>query len=133
MLSLGLLGRSKLVLQILSGIIGAAVIAPLASKLLLSADSRLLLERALATALGVLLLLSAAMIFNSARRRGLVERATVWAAVATWIAATLVFVAVRPVTAEPRLIGDILGAGVLVLIVVPLAAAPLALSLNRHR
>jgi hypothetical protein len=31
------------------------------------------------------------------------------------------------------LIGDILGAGVLALIVVPLAAAPLALSLNRHR
>ncbi len=101
--------------------------------MLLDPAAKLLLEQIVATGLGVLLLVSAAAIFRAARRRGLVERPMIWAAAAVWLAATLAFVAFRPGTPEPRLIGDILGAGVLALIVVPFAAAPLALSLNRHR
>ncbi len=132
-LSLGLLGRPKLVFQILFGIIGISVIVPVASKMLLDPAGMLLLGQIVATALGVSLLVFSAAILQTARRRGLVERPIIWAAAAVWLAAILAFVIFRPATPEPRLIGDILGAGVLTLVVVPFAAAPLAVSVNRHR
>jgi hypothetical protein len=132
-LSLGLLGRPKLVFQILFGMLGVSVIVPLASKMFLDPAEKLLLWQIVAIALGVFLIVISAAIFLTARRRGLVERPIIPTATIVWAAATVAFLVLRPGTPEPRLIGDILGAGVLTLLVVPFAAAPLALSLNRHR
>jgi hypothetical protein len=132
-LSLGLLGRPKLVFQMLFGILGISVIVPVASKMLLHPAAQLLLWQIVATALGVFLLVSSGAVFRAARRRGLVERTIIWAAAIVWLVATVAFVVFRPNTPEPRWIGDILGAGILTLMVISLAAAPLALSLNRHR
>jgi hypothetical protein len=133
MLTLGLLGRPKQVLQILGGIIGVFLIAGPAFKTMLGLGYSLPILRTLLASLGGVLLICAVVLFNVARRRGLVERPVVWAVAALWLVATLVFVVFRPASTEPRLIGDVLGAGIAALIVIPLAAAPLAISFSRHR
>jgi hypothetical protein len=132
-LSLGLLGRPKLVFQILFGIMVICVIVPLASKMLLDSAGKLLLWQIVISALGISLIVCSAAIFRTARRRGLVERPIIWSAFAVWFAGTLLFAIFRPDTNEPRLIGDVLAAGIAALFVAPLAAAPLAVSFNRHR
>jgi hypothetical protein len=74
-----------------------------------------------------------AFAFVAARRRRLIQLPTVWAAVGTWIVATVLLACFLPTYAQPRLLAYLLIAALVTLLVTPIAAAPLAISVNRHR
>jgi hypothetical protein len=131
--SIGLAGRSKLVLQLLCGLAAAFIGVMLISELALPREARWVLQRTLVAIVGGSLLLGTGWLFLAARRRGLIQAPTVWAATGVWAVAAVLLVLQWPLKEEPQLSAYPLFAGVLALAVAPLAAAPLALSWNRHR
>jgi hypothetical protein len=130
---LGLLGSTKYVLQFLCGVAGAALIMAISSKFLLKPAAQWLLEQAFFAFVGSGLIIAGGLAFVIARRRRLIQSPTVWIAAFVWIASTIALATLWRTHADPRLIGYLLIAACAALLVAPIAAAPLALSINRHR
>jgi hypothetical protein len=128
-----LFGRSKYVLQFLCGLAAAIIIVSVSSKFLLRPAAHALLVQTLTALLASGLVVAGAFAFVAARRRRLIQLPTVWAAVGTWIVATVLLACFLPTYAQPRLLAYLLIAALVTLLVTPIAAAPLAISVNRHR
>jgi hypothetical protein len=131
--SLGLAGRTEYVLQIFFTVVAAVFALMLASKFLLTPSAQTLLGRSLASVLGIVIMIACVTVFAAARRRRLIQSPTTWAAALAWATATVAIALQLPAEAEPRLLGYLLVATIVALAVAPVAAAPLALSSNRHR
>ena len=131
--SVVLLGGSKYAFRIILGLIVTAVTIMLVSKFLLTPAARLFVQQASFSLLGSTLVVICVWSFSAARRRGFIETATIWAAAMVWAAATVLTVIRWPPVVDSRAVGIVLIVGIASLIVTPLAAAPLALSANRHR
>jgi hypothetical protein len=128
-----LFGHSKYILQFLCGLAAAIIVVSVLSKFLLKPAAHALLVQTTTALLASALVISGALAFAAARRRRLIQMPTVWAAVFTWIVATVFLAYLLPNYAQPRALGYLLVAAVVTLLVSPAAAAPLALSVNRHR
>jgi hypothetical protein len=131
--SLGLAGWPKWMLRILCCLGVTCVALMVCAELSLTPGAQSLLRRALLTTLGGLFLLGTAWLYTAAWRRGLLQPRSIWAAGGAWAAGTALLVLDWPLNEEPLLCGYVFFAGLLALAVAPLAAAPLAVSANRHR
>jgi hypothetical protein len=69
----------------------------------------------------------------AARRRGLIQSTTAWAAACVWIVATIVLMYLWPRHIEPLVYAYLYITAFVTLLVMPVAVAPLAISINRHR
>ncbi len=131
--SILLTGRSQPFIRLFAQLFAAYIVLVVIAKFALTQEAQDLTMRIVATAVGVVILLGTAWAFVAARRRGLVDAPTAWAALsvgaALVIGAVLVFPPGDPV---PRSAYALL-IGVVALAIAPLAAAPLALAWNRHR
>jgi hypothetical protein len=130
---LGLFGSPKYVLQLLCGVAAALLIIAISSKFLLKPTAQLLLEQTFFVLIGSGLIIAGGLVFVIARRRRLIQSPTVWVAACVWIVSTIAFAILWRAHAEPRILGYLLIAAFATLLVAPIAAAPLALSVNRHR
>jgi hypothetical protein len=128
-----LFGHSKYVLQFLCGLAAAIMVASVLSKFLLKPAAHALLAQSITALLASALVVSGALAFVAARRRQLIRMPTVWAAACTWIVATVLLAYSLPTYAQPRPLSYLLVAALVAVFVAPVAAAPLALSVNRHR
>jgi hypothetical protein len=108
--------------------IGALVIIAI-SKIALNRLPQQLLQQAVFVLGGFGLIVYGAWVYFAAAQRRLIERPIAVAAVVVWIAATLILCLLVPTNWLGYLL---IGAGVS-LFLAPIAAAPLALSANRHR
>jgi hypothetical protein len=131
--ALGMLGRSKPVLLMLCGAVAIVLQIPMASILRLPTAERLIMQQTTIAVIGCLLIVGSIWIFIAARHRKLIEWQTIWVAAGVWAILTFAAIACWPAHASPGLLAYFLAAGILTLSVVPVAAAPLAISLNRHR
>jgi hypothetical protein len=128
-----LFGRSKYVLQFLCGLAAAIIMVSVSSKFLLRPAVHSLLAQTLTALLASGMVVVGAFAFVAARRRRLIQLPTMWGAVGTWIVATVLLAYFLPTYAQPRLLAYLLIAALVTLLVTPIAAAPLAISVNRHR
>jgi len=131
--SLWLMGRSRLVAQLICGLIAAFVVATLLSKFALADRTRLILGQACLTAVGAAILLGTAWLFAAAHRRTLIQTTTLGVAVGVWLIATVLVMLQPPLPPESSRLAYLLIAATLALSIAPLAAAPLAVAWNRHR
>jgi hypothetical protein len=132
-LCVGLSGYGKHMVIVGCGVLGVLVAGMLASRYFLTDDVQRLLGRLTASVVAISLLGGTTWIYVSSRRRGLIQPGTVWAAAIAWSAATLTSVAMWPAALNPGLLGYVFAAAGFALLIAPFAAAPLALSINRHR
>lgn len=128
-----LFGHSKYILQFLCALAAAIIVVSVSSKFLLKPAAHTLLGQTITALLSSALVIAGLVAFLAARRRRLIEMPTVWAAACTWIVATVFLAYFLPNYAQPRPLGYLLVAALVTLLVTPVAAAPLALSVNRHR
>ncbi|HEY4234885.1 MAG TPA: hypothetical protein VGM76_15745 [Lacipirellulaceae bacterium] len=132
--SLMLLGRPTLMFKLLSAVVIAPIAYTLLAKFALSYDAVLELDRFMAAAMGAVSLLATAWLFAWARRRSLIEWATVCAAASAWaLASTLVMRQLPPAQLMSLPLLLLVVTGLCALVIAPLAAAPLAISWNRNR
>lgn len=130
---LGLFGRLKFILQVLCSIFATIFVVALSSKFLLSRQSMGILAQGVTGLLVGGLVIASAAAFVTARRRGLIQSHTAWAAACVWIVATILLAYLVPSHFEPRLYAYLYIAATVTLLVMPIATAPLAISINRHR
>jgi hypothetical protein len=128
-----LFGRSKFVLQLLCGLAATIMIVSVSSKFLLRPAAHDLLIQTLTALLASGLVVGGALAFVAAWRRRLIQWATTWIAGCMWIAATVLSAIFLPTYVQPRLLAYLLVASLVTLLVTPVAAAPLGISINRHR
>jgi hypothetical protein len=128
-----LFGRPKYVVQFLGGLAAAVIIVSVLSKFLLRPAAHVLLGQTLTALLASGVVVAGGLAFVAARRRRLIQLPTAWVAVGTWIVATILLACFLPTYAQPRLLAYLLIAALVTLLVTPVAAAPLAISFNRHR
>jgi hypothetical protein len=128
-----LFGHSKYILQFLCGLAAAIIVVSVSSKFLLRPAAHMLLAQTLTALLASGLVIAGAVAFVAARHRRLIQSSTVWAAACIWIVATVLLAYFLPTYAQSRLLGYVLIAALVTLLVTPVAAAPLAISVNRHR
>ena len=131
--AISMTGRSKLLAQLICGLLAVFIGLGLFSRFVLSAQARVPFAHGLAVAAGVALVLGTIWVFVAARRRSLIALPTVSVAGSAWILLSGLIVldwTLHP--ARPWLL-SVLAVGLAALVVAPLAAAPLALSWNRNR
>jgi hypothetical protein len=133
MISVSLTGRSKGIVQIALSLIMIYIGTTLTAKFFFSPVMQRQVNYAFAAIAGVACLVVTPAVFIAARRRGLIEPPTAWAALASWALLIIAAALVLRHNAAPPAIAYTLTFGVLSLAVIPFAAAPLALSWNRHR
>jgi len=131
MISVSLTGRSKGIVQILLIAMLVFIGIMLGSKFMLSSSAQQQLYQVLAVFTGVACLVLTIATFTAAFRRGLIELATAWAALAAW--AILVIAAPLLLRQDFGLPAYTFTFGLLSFAVIPFAAAPLSLAWNRHR
>jgi hypothetical protein len=130
----GLTGRSKLFMQLVVALAAAFIAITVISNYMLKPQAQRLLEYVMATTVGLVLILGAAWLYTKAYRRRMIRSATLLAAAIAWITACAVVVPQWPANGDqPLLPAYVLVAGALAIVVVPFAAAPLAIAWNRHR
>lgn len=129
----GLTGRVLRVLAILG--IGFALVTlnAVTSKFLLSSDAHLLLQRTVAAGIQLGVVAGVAWVFTEARRRDLISTPMIYMAAILWLVGTASVAVLLPKLPEPRITGALLGAAAAALVIAPIAAAPVAISTNRHR
>lgn len=132
-MSIGLAGQSPRTLQIFCVVVAIITAVAIASKFLLSPPAQLLLARAALIIFEFSIVAIGTWCFFAARRRCLIAVSTFWLAATIWLAATTLAAMALPDFSGPRIIGILLCAAGLMLVVLPVAAAPLAISINRHR
>jgi hypothetical protein len=130
--ALNLAGRAQLTTRLVCGTVGIFIAALLLVQFLLSREAQQQLFRGAAVASGVLLVLATGWALYAAWRRALIGTATVYVAVALWVALTLLARFAVAATPLPWS-GFVFLAGLLALPLAPLALAPLALAWNRTR
>jgi hypothetical protein len=131
--SIVLLGGSKYAFRIMLSLIMSVVAIMLVSKFVLTPAARLFVQQTSFAILGSALVVICIWSFVAARRRGFIQTPTIWAAAMVWTAATVLTAIRWPALVDSGAVRIVLIAGIASLIVTPLAAAPLALSANRHR
>jgi hypothetical protein len=132
LVSILLSGRIKLVVIVFSGLSAATIAAVIASTLLPSWLWGLLYQSSMVTA-AVAILLATPVIFAVAYRRDLVGQSAILALGTFWIAAATAAIVFWPAT-MPFTFSVLLATAIsLSLMVLPFAAAPLAIAANRHR
>lgn len=130
--SILLSGRVKLVVILFSGLAAATIGAAIASSLLPGWLWGLLYQSSLVTA-GIAILLATPVTFAAARRRDLIGWQDVWASVTFWVVAATAVIVFWPAS-MPFTFSVLMAMAVsFSLIVLPVAAAPLAIAANRHR
>jgi hypothetical protein len=132
-ISLALTGRATLIARTLVVLLSTYIGVALTAKFALSPEMQVIVVHVIAAALGVALLAATAWLLGAARRRGLVDPSTAWAALSAWAALVVGGAILFPHGDAIPATAYLLAAGVLALAVAPLAAAPLALAWNRHR
>jgi hypothetical protein len=130
---IGLSGHAKLATVIASSALAGFVAGMLAAKFFLPERAIFLLQQSIAFVVATILIVGTAWIYVASRRRGHIPSATVWAATIVWSAATLASVVFWPAELRPSVLGYFFVAAAAALMIAPVAAAPLALSANRHR
>ena len=91
----------------------------------------MLVSEALQVAIEVGLVVLCTFAFFGARSRGLIKSSTVCGAACVWILATVLLALLLP--GHSRLLDLLIPAAFVGLLITPVAAAPLAFSINRHR
>jgi hypothetical protein len=132
--SLGLTGRTRLVLQTFCVVLGVVVFEATLSKFLLAQPTQRIANGTLAVVFGGSLLIVATCIFIAARRRRLIQPPILWAAAVSWVVVT-VTISVLCVSRSSQTwwLSYLLVADAAALAVLPIASMPLAVSFNRHR
>ena len=133
MTSLGLMGRPWLVLILFIAAVSSFIAIKLFSKYALSHEAQMMLLHISQITIGVACLLGTFWSYIAAHRRSLVGASTAGFAGALWCAFCALVVVEWVVHRERPLSVYLLVAGLLALVIAPLAAAPLALAWNRHR
>jgi hypothetical protein len=128
-----LAGRPRPLVLLIIALSAAYIGLMLMGEFALSPETLGLLMRMLASAVGAIILVATAWAFVAARRRRLLDFSTAWAALGTWTVLVIWVVLTLPPAVDLSTAGYILLVGVVALAVMPLAAAPLALTWNRHR
>ncbi len=131
--SIFLLGRSRILVPLACAIPAALFVIAVGSKFFLSLEAQFVMDRTLVAMTATGLVMIGVWVYAAARRRGLIQSATLWAAATIWIASTAVLAFQLPQPASPRWLAVLLIAAMMALIVGPVASVPLALSANRHR
>jgi hypothetical protein len=130
----GLTGRTKLFMQMVALLATVYIALLVFSNFVLNPQMQRLLEQVMATTVGFALVLGSAWLYTKALRRGMINRATLFAAAFAWAAACAAVVTQWPTGGDqPLLPAYALVAGALAIAVAPFAAAPLAIAWNRHR
>jgi hypothetical protein len=131
-ISILLAGRVKLVVAVFSGLSAAIIAAAIGSSLLPGWLWGLLYQSAMVS-VGVAILLATPVIFAAARRRDLIGRPAIAASVMFWIIAATAAIVLWP-AGMPFTFSFLLAMAVsFSLVILPFAAAPLAIAANRHR
>ncbi len=131
--SMGLTGRRWFFIEIICCGLFLYISSSLAAQYLLSREERILLGRACAEVIGVLLILGTAWAMIVARQRAMISGATIYAASGLWVAATALMVFFRFGVLRNEQHPILIMIGLLALVVAPVATAPLALAWNRNR
>lgn len=132
-MSLGLTGRAVQTILPLCMITALVIAGAISSNFLLSPSSRLLLQRATVIAAACSILAFGLWAFSAARRRAFISDPAIWAAATIWLVGTSLVAFALPEFNQPRGLVVLLAAAGAALAVIPIAAAPLAISVNRHR
>lgn len=127
---LGLMGRSKVVFQTFCVLIGALFLGMILLVVAVPPDVVRMLAQITVVVFDVVILCGTALIFVEASRRSLIHVRTAWAAGGVWLIALLA--AAMPAMSQSYSQLFLL-AVVFALALSPIAGAPLAISLNRHR
>jgi hypothetical protein len=130
--SLLLSGRAKLIVVTLFTLIGAFLAGALISTLLSNELQSLLRQSATALVTSAILI-GTAVLFFAAWRNRLIGRLTIFGAAAFWLIGSLSFVLEKMRIQQLGWLEFLLLAAALALVVLPFAAAPLAIASNRHR
>ena len=130
--TLGLIGQPKFFLRLLFGLVTGLIAVSLTSKFL-PPGARWLLLLWIFAIIGTALVVLGLWVFAAARRRGLIQAPAHWTCATAWIVGTLVIALQVPSANYPRVFVYLLISGIVALIFIPVAAAPLAISANRHR
>lgn len=133
LISLCLTGRSQQIVQLFFVLFVGYISVMLLAKFALSPPAHRQVLHAVAAMTGVACLLITLAVFIAARRRGLIEPPTIWAAVAAWAVLVIAASLLTPHAAIASNTAYVFLFGGLSLAVLPFAAAPLALAWNRHR
>ena len=127
--SMAMTGRSKLLAQLICGLLAAFFGLGMFRKLALPVNVQLNFDRGV----GVAIALGTVWVFVAARRRGLIGSPTVASAFSVWaVLGGLIVLDWAQHPARPLTLG-VLATCFATLVVAPLAAAPLALAWNRNR
>jgi hypothetical protein len=131
--SIGLTGRSHLMVKLLVVVSVSFPVIMLLAKYGLSEQGRVQLAHGLAVVAGIAFFVATASVFVMARRHVLIGWPTVYVAASLWVALTVAMVVGFVLHPVASVAAGVLMFGILSLAVAPLAAAPLALAWNRHR
>jgi hypothetical protein len=126
-------GHSTLMAKLICGVLAAFFAVSMGSPLLLSPTAQRWFTAALAASLAATMMGGTAWAFVAALRRQFIAWPTLVASLAAWLAAVATLALKWPLVPGQPPLAFALIAGALALAVAPLAAAPLALSWNRHR
>jgi len=121
------------VFKILLGLIAVSIVVPLFAKFILTPEAQQVFFRVVVAIASATILVVTASIFAAAHRRALIHSPTIWTAAGLWAVAFVLVVLQWPAQLEPKWFGYLLAAAAFALTVAPLAAAPLAVFINRHR
>jgi hypothetical protein len=128
-----LTGRPRTFMELMFGGLAVFFALNLFSVYALSPEARTQMLRGVVVAIGAGGVLAAACAIMVARRRGLIDWPTVYAALGIWLALSSVVAMERLMHPADPLLLYVFAVGMAALAVFPLAAAPLALSWNRNR
>lgn len=134
LMSIGLLGRSRLFIQVACGVPASIFAFAIACSALFRPEVAAMAAQTAIYALSFGTIAAVAWVFAEARRRRLVATTTIGVAAASWLAATTVSLFQLPLTSGLRpWLAWLLLSALFALVVAPLAATPLAIAWNRHR
>ena len=131
--AMAMTGRSRLLSQLVCGLVAGSMGLVLFSSFALPDSARLPFARGLAVTAGAVLVFGTVWIFIAALRRSLIALATVAAAGSVWMLLSGLIVFDWVLHPDRSWLACVLVVGLAALVVAPLAAAPLALAWNRNR
>lgn len=126
-------GRTQLLAQLICGLLAAFIGLATFRRFVLPTSARLPFDEGVGVAIALLLLVGTVWVFVAARRSSLIGMPTVYAAASAWtvLSGSIVLDCIQqPARSWPL---GALAISFAALVVVPLAAAPLALAWNRNR
>ena len=131
--AIALTGRTQPFLGITLVVFGGGITAGFVIKYVLTDDQQKLFWQVTFAGLGVVLAVLTTWLFVQARRRELLDSLTAWWSLFVWLALLAIVVGLQLVRPELPWLVVVFLCGTLALVVMPLAATPLALAWNRTR